>query len=269
MSSDLFKYPRTRHLQGSRLGPGDEDLTQVSVESLHGHYLVIEEKVDGANAGISFDSDANLQLQCRGHYLVGGSSPTETQFNLFKQWGATHQDALFDVLGDRYLLFGEWLYAKHSVYYDALPHYFLEYDVWDRETGVFLSTKARRKLLAGLPLVSVPVLYEGPVTSIDQVRALIRPSLYKTPQWRDNLVEMINKTRLAAFYFKDIAAHTDPEDLAEGVYLKDETEEHTVDRYKFVRPSFVSRLVEQNRHWADTPMIPNRLAPGVDIFAMR
>lgn len=32
---------------------------------------------------------------------------------------------LFKVLGNRHILYGEWLYAKHSVYYDNLPHYFL------------------------------------------------------------------------------------------------------------------------------------------------
>ena len=79
MSPDLFKYPRTRHLQGSRLGPGEEDPTQVSVRSLRGHYLVIEEKVDGANAGLSFDGDANLRLQCRGHYIVSGGNTVSTK----------------------------------------------------------------------------------------------------------------------------------------------------------------------------------------------
>jgi hypothetical protein len=265
MTADLFKYPRTRHLQGSRLGPGDEDLSQVPVESLRGHYLVIEEKVDGANSGLSFDSDANLLLQCRGHYLVGGSSPTEAQFNLFKRWAGAHQDAFFDRLTDRYVLFGEWLYAKHSVYYDALTHYFMEYDVWDREKRVFLSTKARRRMLNGLPLVSVPVLYEGEVTSIDQVRDLIKRSRYKTDQWKANLMTTALKLGLDP---RAVMDGTDPEDLAEGVYLKDETDDLTVDRYKFVRPSFVTRLVEQNRHWAATAIVPNKLAPGVDIFAL-
>lgn len=266
MSSDIIKYPRTLHLQGSRLGVGEVDRTQVPVRSLRGHYLVIEEKVDGANAGLSFDSDANLRLQCRGHYIVGGPSPTEQQFNQFRRWGVTHQDALFDVLSDQYLLFGEWLYAKHSVYYDALPHYFMEYDVWDRASEKFLSTKARRKLLAGLPLVSVPVLFEGELTSVDEVRALIRPSLYKTPQWRDNL--KATALRLGIDPVR-VMEGTDPEDLAEGVYLKDETDDFTVGRYKFIRQSFVTRMVDRNRHWADQSIVPNGLAPDVDIFSGR
>ena len=51
MPEQILKYPRTCHLEGSRLQPGDEDLDQVSLDALQGTYLVIEEKVDGANAG--------------------------------------------------------------------------------------------------------------------------------------------------------------------------------------------------------------------------
>src|SRR5205807_2014548 len=32
-------------------------------------------------------------------------------------------------LTDRYILYGEWLYAKHTVFYTDLPHYFLEFDI--------------------------------------------------------------------------------------------------------------------------------------------
>ena len=50
----LIKYPRTRHLEGSRLQPGDEDLDVVPMAALAGAHLVVEEKVDGANAAFSF-----------------------------------------------------------------------------------------------------------------------------------------------------------------------------------------------------------------------
>ena len=46
MSYPILKYPRTPHLEGSRLQAGDEDLSQVPFSHLKGKYLVIEEKVD-------------------------------------------------------------------------------------------------------------------------------------------------------------------------------------------------------------------------------
>ncbi|MER3587537.1 MAG: DNA ligase, partial [Mastigocladus sp. ERB_26_1] len=136
----IYKYPRTHHIQGSRLQPGDEDLDSIPFAAIKEQYVVVKEKVDGANAAISFAADGQIRLQSRGHYLTGGSR--EKHFNLFKQWANTHAAAFWQVLGSRFILFGEWLYAKHTVFYDALPHYFLEYDVLDLEKQVFLSTKS-------------------------------------------------------------------------------------------------------------------------------
>ena len=35
----LHKYPRTRHLEGSRLQPGDEDLDSVPFAAIAGRHL--------------------------------------------------------------------------------------------------------------------------------------------------------------------------------------------------------------------------------------
>jgi len=83
----IVKYPRTPHLDGSRVQPGDEDLGIVGISDLEGLPLVIEEKLDGSNSGISFDDDGSLVLQSRGHVLTGG--PRERQFDLFKRWAST------------------------------------------------------------------------------------------------------------------------------------------------------------------------------------
>lgn len=95
-----------------------------------------------------------MQLQSRGHALRGGGR--EAQFALFKAWAEAHRHRFHAALGARYIVFGEWCYTKHTVFYDRLPHYFLEFDVFDRETKLFLSTPVRRRLLESLPIVSVP-----------------------------------------------------------------------------------------------------------------
>ena len=96
---DLRKYPRTRHIEGSRLQPGDHDLSAIPFTEIAGRPLVIEEKMDGANAAISFSAGGELLLQSRGHYLTGGRR--ERHFALFKQWASVHQTALYGTLGDR------------------------------------------------------------------------------------------------------------------------------------------------------------------------
>jgi len=257
----IRKYPRTRHLEGSRLQPGDEDLDSVPFRELRGRHLVVEEKLDGANAGLRFGPGGELLLQSRGHFLTGGYR--ERHFDLFKQWATTHAPALRAVLGDRYALYGEWLYAKHTIYYDRLPHYFLEFDVLDLRDDRFLSTPARRELLAGLPVVPVPVLREGPADDLDDLTALIGPSPYKGPQWRESLTEAARARGLGV----ELAVReTDPSDLMEGLYVKVEEDGAVVGRYKFVRASFLTAVVDSGTHWLRRPIVPNALAAGVDLF---
>jgi hypothetical protein len=257
----LHKYPRTHHLEGSRLQPGDEDSRSVPFAALAGRHLVIEEKLDGANAGISFDEEGRLWLQSRGHFLTGGSR--EKHFDLFKRWASTHADALRTVLGRRFVLYGEWLYAKHTVFYDRLPHYFLEFDILDTETGGFLSTDQRRALLGDTPGTSVPVLRTGSCRDLDEVTSLLTPSLYKSPSWRESL----NAASRARGLDPDLVwKETDPSDLMEGLYLKVEEGGRVVERYKFIRPSFLTTVLDSASHWQRRPILPNQLRPGVDLF---
>ena len=257
----LRKYPRTQHLEGSRLQPGDEDAHSTPFSRLADRYLVVEEKLDGANAGISFDAVGKLLLQSRGHYLLGGER--EKHFTLFKQWANVHTVALYAALGSRYILYGEWLYAKHTIFYDELPHYFLEFDVLDTATDTFLSTDRRRELLAATPVIPVPVLTRGPVETLDSLLALIGPSLYKSANWRESLTEAGAAQGLD---FKRVWNETDRSALMEGLYLKVEENGAVVERYKYVRASFLTAVLDSGTHWLKRPIVPNRLRPGVELF---
>lgn len=266
MIEAIFKYPRTRHLQGSRLQPGDHDLEQVPLAALRGQYVVVEEKVDGANAGISLDDAGRLRLQSRGHVLVGGAR--EKHWDLFKQWARTHEAALaaraLDAEACGLTLYGEWLYAKHTVFYDALPHYFLEFDIRDA-TGTFWSTARRRAHLAGSPVASVPVIWEGILDDPSRLPALVAPSLYKTARWR----EALREAAIAANVDPDRAAReTDPSELAEGLYIKVEDPQRGIvlDRYKWIRHTFHTAVVDSGSHWLARPIVPNGLADRAALF---
>jgi RNA ligase len=257
----IKKYPRTPHIEGSRQQPGDEDLDSIPFSTIANEYVVIEEKVDGANAAISFDAQGQLLLQSRGHYLTGG--PRERHFNLFKQWANSRHTALWDVLGDRYILYGEWLYAKHTVFYDRLPHYFLEYDLLDRSAGQFLSTTARRELLKGLKLASVPLLLEGKLQSHKQLISLLKKSYFISSKHIDRLRELCREHGLNP----DLAIQqTNQSSLMEGLYIKVETPELTIARYKYVRADFLTTISQSESHWLNRPIIPNQLRDNVDLF---
>lgn len=259
----IRKYPRTRHILDSRLQPGDEDLTAAGFAEIAGRHLVIEEKIDGANAAISFGGDGRLLLQSRGHYLTGG--PRERHFNFFKAWAHTIEAELRPVLGSRYIVYGEWVYAKHTVFYDLLPHYFLEFDVLDRQADAFLSTPARRKLLAGLPLVSVPVLYEGEMESPVALKGLMAPSPYKSNGWRKRLTAV---TKAGGHRAEFVEKQTDASDLAEGLYIKVEEQGCVTGRFKYVRHDFLTAVLDSASHWQSRPILPNQLAPGVRLPGM-
>jgi hypothetical protein len=111
--STIRKYPRTPHILDSASQAGDADMRRANFEEIAGRNLVVEEKIDGANAAISFSHRGRLQLQSRGHFLTGGGR--ERQFDLFKSWTNGLSDRLWRVLQTRYIVYGEWVYAKHTI----------------------------------------------------------------------------------------------------------------------------------------------------------
>ena len=259
----LLKYPRTPHLQGSGLAQGDKET--VPYAQLTGRFIVVEEKLDGANVGISFEQ-GGLHVQSRGHYLnLEQSGGRERQFNYLKLWAKTHETTLHSVLGDRYVLYGEWLYAKHSVFYDALPHWLCEFDVYDREDACFLDTAARMALLQAAPIVSVPVLYQGTAPkSLKGLQALVQNSLAKTSAWKNRFTEACQRAQLdEALCWQQ----TDHADVSEGLYIKVEESGQVVARYKWVRPGFVQTILDSGSHHSERPIVVNALREHVDIYA--
>ncbi|WP_206679240.1 RNA ligase family protein [Endozoicomonas acroporae] len=134
--------------------------------------VIVEEKVDGANLGISIGEDNQLQVQNRGQYL---STPYNGQFSRLNSWLGQYQFAIKDQLDYQLILFGEWCAARHSLDYNGLPDWFLLFDVYDRKAQTFWSVERRDKLAASLGLPSVPKLYQGK-TSLSELMRLLNNS---------------------------------------------------------------------------------------------
>ena len=155
------------------------------------------------------------------------------------------------------------MYAKHTVFYDALSHYFLEYDLFDRERQAFLSTSARQQILQGLPLVSVPVLFQGELSSHKQLMGLLGRSHFIQTGHLDRL----RATCIALGLDGALAiAQTNASELMEGLYIKAETPELSVARYKYVRADFLNQILDSGTHWLHRPIVPNQLHADVDMF---
>ena len=240
---DFIKYPRTPHLFGSKGTDDDRHLgRKESAAFIADPSLIVEEKIDGTNVGIHFTTRGRMVLQCRGHEITEGMHP---QYDLFKQWTSVKRPALEAMLGRRFILYGEWLYAKHSVHYRALPHYFFEFDLYDKDAAQFLDLVTRLQMLDGTGLHTVPVLHRGPATA-EELRALIGPSAFDSA------------------FDNPVTGRTDH--LMEGLYVRTEAGNHVTGRAKMVPPEFVEK-VKQSEHWQHQAMVPNQLAEGVEIWA--
>lgn len=242
-NGDFFKYPRTPHLFGSKGTDDDKHLAErESNQFIADSSLIVEEKVDGTNVGIHFAANGQMMLQCRGHEITEGMHP---QYDLFKQWTSAKLLVLEEMLEDRFILYGEWLYARHSIHYRALPHYFFEFDIFDKQAIQFLDLPTRLKMLEGTGIKTVPVVHRGKTTA-------------------DALWSMIGRSAFEAHFDNPMTGRTD--DRMEGLYLRTESSGFVTGRAKLVRPEFVEKI-KQSEHWQHQVMVPNLLQDGADIWS--
>lgn len=224
MKDIFFKFPSTPHL-AALTGVdirGDKVLSEAERNEFLQHDLVVEEKVDGANLGISFDSEGNILAQNRGAYL---HLPESGQWKKLDEWLTPRLDMLFEYLSDHFILFGEWCYAQHSVFYDRLPDWFLGFDIYDKRVGQFLSSERRDALLGKMCIAQIPVVTRG---------HFAYPEIQKF---------------LSTSKFSD--------QPAEGIYLRFDQGDWLAQRAKLVRPAFI-QAVEQ--HWSRSFIRSNRLS---------
>lgn len=240
---EFVKYPRTPHLFGSVGTPDDKHLGEAeSMRFIADGSLIVEEKIDGTNVGLHFTATGQMVLQCRGHLITEGMHP---QYDLFKQWTTVKRSVLEERLEDRFILFGEWMYARHSVHYRQLPHYFFEFDIYDKRNEAFLSLQRRLLLLEGTGLHTVPVVHRGALS-------------------RERLVELIGPSEFDSQFENPVTKRTD--NLTEGLYLRTESEDIVAGRAKFVRAEFVEKI-KQSTHWQHQAMTQNRLKDGANIWS--
>jgi ATP-dependent RNA circularization protein (DNA/RNA ligase family) len=226
--TNFFRFPHTPHLAwlGSGTPRDDKVLSAAETDTLLSGEVVIEEKLDGANLGVSVKEDGRLQLQNRGQYLA---PPFGGQFSRATAWVERHQDELAPALGKDLILFGEWCAARHSVVYDHLPDWYLAFDVYDHASGRFWSARRRDAWLVRLGLAVVPTLARARMT-LTRVKALA----------------MTGTSRFG----------TTP---LEGVVIRRDGAEYLEQRAKLVRPDFAQAIGE---HWRSRPIEWNAVAPA-------
>lgn len=224
----FFRFPHTPHLDwlGRKSPRDDKVLAPNEAANLLADKVLVEEKLDGANLGISIGSDGQILAQNRGQYLL---EPFSGQFSRLNSWFALHQWALRDHLSPSWILFGEWCAAKHSLDYNSLPDWFLVFDVYDRQQQQFFSSERRNQLASDLGLSCVPALLEGK-TSLNELKHLLATS----------------QSRYRA-------------GPAEGLIIRRQNEDWCKQRAKLVRADFTQSITE---HWSSKTIEWNTLQTG-------
>lgn len=219
----IIKFPRTKHM--FNLGAASRDdliLSQDDIKLFLNTMLYIEEKIDGANMGFSI-KNFKIIAQNRSHYVNSGYHP---QFKLLDDWIQNHTRDLFEILGDETkILYGEWVYAKHSIPYNNLPDYFVAYDLYDVIEQRFYARERLEKLLEGTTVKLIPCVKTGTFKTVQEIVDLVKSK--------------------SAFYDGPI----------EGVYIRRCNENWLEDRAKIVRNDFICGDI----HWSKYKLTVNKL----------
>jgi len=229
--SILPAFPRTLHLNTNDMSSDDILATSVDIQLISNASLntFVEEKIDGANCGMAL-VDGYPIIRNRDHILRKGyvkNTKAKKQFASIWTWFYDHMhcfERLKTIAGDRVSVYGEWMYAMHTVYYDQLPDIFIAFDLYDYKHNEFMESNMARYYLyqAGF---SLPPLLES---NMDGVKI--------------DLDKLINKK-----------SEYSSKDLHEGLYVKVCDEERIVKRFKLIRPGLT-----RPDNWLNTPLVRNR-----------
>lgn len=144
-----------------------------------GEKIVIQEKIDGSNASIRYDEESGT-LKAFSRRLELNSENTLNGFWDYVQ--SLNTIAFKEVLGSRYIVFGEWMGAKHAIKYpEDVYGKFWMFDVWDTQTEQYLPYEETRafygRLIAcgnkGKKFNFVPVFYIGKFESWEKIMELV------------------------------------------------------------------------------------------------
>lgn len=144
-----------------------------------GEKIVIQEKIDGSNASIRYDEESGT-LKAFSRRLELNSENTLNGFWDYVQ--SLNTIAFKEVLGSRYIVFGEWMGAKHAIKYpEDVYGKFWMFDVWDTQTEQYLPYEETRafygRLIAcgnkGKKFNFVPVFYIGKFESWEKTMELV------------------------------------------------------------------------------------------------
>lgn len=218
--NNFYKFPRTEHL--FNFGGATRDDLVLSPSAFRaffapaeGKTITLEEKIDGANVGFTLDAQGRIQCQNRSHYV---DSKSHFQFQRLGSFIFQKGDDLRRVLSGGAVLYGEWLFAKHSIHYTALPDLFMAFDIFFPSEQKFLD---RASFYAVMESTSI---------------AYVKPLQLSLTDTSPAALEKVLMSTKSAF----------SDSLIEGIYFRWDQNGRLRTRAKLVRSDFITG----NEHWS-------------------
>jgi ATP-dependent RNA circularization protein (DNA/RNA ligase family) len=226
MTASFFRFPSTAHLAwfGSEPPRADKVLSDQEVRSFLDAPVCVEEKLDGANIGLSITSEGTIAVQNRGAYL---DAPYRGQFSRLSGWLVERGAVLQDELKTNQVVFGEWMTAQHSIYYNALPDWFLLFDIYDKDEEKFWSVDRRNEWAKRTGIFTVPEIQYG-YTNLSSLKKIVSD----------------RQSEFGACPIEGVVVRRD-----EGLWC--------ASRAKLVAPNFIQAI---ETHWRSKSIVWNSLA---------
>ncbi len=204
---NAVKYPRTPHLPWSP-GVSKDDVFTENLQIFEGLEVVVTEKMDGENTNLYRDGMHARSIDGRAH-------PSR---DWVKRWhaGIAHE------LPDGWRFCGENVFARHSISYGNLAHYFYLFSVWTDE-NVCLSWRETEEWA--------------------DLLACARPHIYYQGRWDEAFIRniAIDESKEEGYVVRTCEGFS----FAQfGTHIA-----------KWVRPNHV----QTDQHWMDSKIVPNKL----------
>ena len=214
-----------------------------------GEQIVVQVKIDGSNASIAYDENINS--------LVAFSRRQElsekNNLNGFWNFVQTLDVSIFkEILGNRYIIFGEWL-TPHAVKYpQQMYNKFYMFDVWDKVAEEYLPQEKSFSIFKKLqPYITeyVNTLYSGDFISWDALLNLLKENTYgESPCMEGIVIKRQNcldsKSSRLPFYVKIVSEQF--------------SEVHKSKKQKAIDPEAIAKK-EANLALAATIVTPQRV----------
>lgn len=212
MTTNHFKYPRTPHLPWSASITNDDRI--ILADDLHSLFckrLLITIKMDGENTTMYRDYIHARSLDSKDHES--------------RHWVKYLHASIKHLIPNGWRICGENMFAKHSIYYDNLPSYFLVFSVWNNENEC-LSYADTMILLSDLGLTYVPVMFDGFINIENASEYLYNVFKHYETEHEGYVIRSYN-----GFHYNDFSKNI----------------------AKYVRPNHV----QTNKHWMAQKIIKN------------